>query len=129
MIEVGQKIFYLESSGRQKPKSLFPATVIRAGRTNYEVQDDAKTWRKIVFRKKSNLDVSSNQTDGHYYKAYLAEQDYLDEQEHDRLFAQLQDCFEWRGKEMFSLEQLRKVCRILELKADESEKDKEGDAV
>jgi len=121
MIEVGQQIFCVESGRQQKPKRLIPATVIRVGRVNYEVQDDAIAWRQIVFRKKSNLDVGPNQCDGHHYRAYLTEQDYRDEQEYDRLFAQLRDCFEWRIKETFSLEQLREACRVLKLEVNDSE--------
>jgi len=114
MVFVGQKIFFVETDwGRKSDKVLRTATVIRVGRLNYEVQDDAVSWRTITFRKESNLDVSGRDySDGHFYKAYLSEQEYLDEQERKALSMKIRKTIQDRLDKL-TLEQLRQISAIL----------------
>jgi len=114
MVTVGQKIFFVEASWhRRNDRGLIPATVILVGRVNYEVQDDTAAWRTITFRRATNLDVSGGQCDGHYYRAYLTKQDYLDEQERKALCLAIRQTTQGPRLDKLTLDGLRQIAVIL----------------
>ena len=114
--EVGQTIFVTANRHERNINGLVSFTVTKVGRLYYHVGHENKRtggfYEEARFRLEDNLEELNVGTPR---RAFFSEQAYFDEQECLRRFMRLQKCFERKNDKVFSLDQLREVCRVLGL--------------
>lgn len=106
-IEIGRKIYLKPINNASRySNEILEAEVVKVGRKYFEINRGAVKKYYI----ETLQPVSEYVPD---YKIYFSEQEIFDEREYDKLLSQIRSKFDMWAKKDLTLEQLRKITKII----------------